>query len=417
MRSSRVYDNVDNVVDAIPLPAGTTLRSASEEDGPAIRRLAATCFGSFRDPDTVATWRSMAPPDGMVLACDGPDVVGMCMLLDLELTAPGGGLLPAAGVTWVAVAPTHRRRGLLRAMFVELHRRIAQAQYPIAGLLASEAGIYGRFGYGPATVETVLRVERRTAQMHPGVPRVDGVRVVDPVEHRDQLADIWERWRLRTPGGLATPRALWDEVLADRESARHGGSPLFALLHDDGFVMYRTHAEETGKSVEITKFTAVTDDARIGLWQTLLGLDLMRTITVDTHPSDPLPYLLTDPRQVRAVSSEDALWLRIADIPRVLEARRYSHDVATVIDVTDGELGGGGRYELTVRDGRAHCERSDRPPDVFLDLSVLGSIYFGTHRASTFATAHRLRCADPDVLRSLDLAFSWGVAAELGYVF
>ena len=42
-------------------------------------------------------------------------------------------------------------------MYTELHNRIAEAQYPIAGLTASEGGIYGRFGYGPATIEQEVR--------------------------------------------------------------------------------------------------------------------------------------------------------------------------------------------------------------------------------------------------------------------
>ena len=96
-------------------------------------------------------WRSMMPADGAVVACDGPDVVGMALFLDLRLTVPGGAVLPMAGVSWVAVAPTHRRRGALRGMFDELHARMTAKGYPLAGLEASEAGIYGRFGYGAAT--------------------------------------------------------------------------------------------------------------------------------------------------------------------------------------------------------------------------------------------------------------------------
>ena len=79
----------------------------------------------------------------------------------LLLTVPGGAVLPMAGITIVGVAPTHRRRGILRTMYTELHNRIADARYPIAGLTASEGGIYGRFGYGPATIEQ--RVHRRPA--------------------------------------------------------------------------------------------------------------------------------------------------------------------------------------------------------------------------------------------------------------
>ena len=51
-------------------------------------------------------------------------------------------------------------------MYTDLHKRISAARYPIAGLTASEGRIYGRFGYGPATIEQELTVDRRNAEFH-----------------------------------------------------------------------------------------------------------------------------------------------------------------------------------------------------------------------------------------------------------
>ena len=398
------------------LPAGLAFRSAEDADWPAMRLLAASCFGAFRPPETDDMWRKMTAPDGAVVVCDGPDIVGMSVYLDLQLTVPGGVVLPTAGMTAVAVAPTHRRRGLLREMFGELHRRMADSGYPMAALLASEGGIYGRFGYGPATVVHRRSIERRGARCHPEVPDPGGVRVVQPRQHREELAAIYDRWRRRTPGGLQSPPALWDEVLADREFARHGGSPFFALLHADGFAMYRVRGETT-KSVDVTKLAAVTADAHIALWRVLLGLDLMDTITVETHPADPLPYLLTDPRRVQTTGWEDGLWLRMVDIPAVLLARTYQADLSAVLEISDPLLGGGGRFALDIRDGQAQCAPTDASPNVHTDLSVLGSIYLGAHHASAVAVANRLRCNDSRLLHDLDAAFATEVPAELGYGF
>jgi hypothetical protein len=41
----------------------------------------------------------------------------------------------------------------------------------------------------------------------------------------------------------------------------------------------------------------------------------------------------------------------------------------------------------------------------------------GGHRASAFATAHRLRCDEPGLVAQLDAAFATDVPAELGYGF
>jgi len=186
------------------------IRSATDADWPAISLLDATSFGVFGHPESLRAWRSLMPSDSSVLACQGADVVGMAHYLDLRLTVPGGAVLPVAGVTIVAVAPTHRRRGVLRAMYNELHDRIADAHYPIAALTASEGGIYGRFGYGPATIAQKFSVDRRFARFRDDAPDPGGVRMVKAADHRDELAEIYERWRLRTPGGLVRPLALWD---------------------------------------------------------------------------------------------------------------------------------------------------------------------------------------------------------------
>jgi predicted acetyltransferase len=396
-------------------PKGLTIRTAEDADWPAMALLAATCFGDRRPQETTDTWRTLMPAGSAVVACDGPDVVGVAIYLDLQLTVPGGAVLPMAGVTWVAVSPTHRRRGALRAMFAELHGRMGD--YPIAGLEASEAGIYGRFGYGPAIVEHRLTVDRREARFFDGVPDPGGVRVVEAAAHREQLADIWERWRRQTPGGLHTPPQLWDDLLADREFYRDGGSAFYCLLHHDGYVLYRTHGDDEKRRIEIFELVAVTPQAHIALWRVLLGMDLIKTVTAWTHPADVLPYLLTDPRLVRTVGVEDTLWLRILDIPAVLEARSYAADVSVVLDVSDAALGGGGRYAFDVQGGRAKCVPTDAAADVHTELAVLGSLYMGGHRASAFAAAHRLRCNDSELLAQLDAAFVTDVPAKLGFGF
>jgi predicted acetyltransferase len=392
------------------------IRSATDADWRAISLLDATSFGRFGHPESWTAWRSLMPTDGTVLACDGRDIVGMAHYLDLRLTVPGGEVLPVAGVTIVAVAPTHRRRGILRTMYTELHDRIAEARYPIAGLTASEGGIYGRFGYGPATIEVEFSVERRLAQFRDDAPDPGGVRMIKPADHRDELAEIYERWRQQTPGGLVRPTALWNELLADRESVRRGGTEWFAFLHPDGYTLYRVFGDDP-MIARIGEFTAATTDAHVALCRALLGLDLMEKVSFGTHPADPLPYLLTDHRVARLTHYEDDLWLRIMDIPTALEARSYQSELSAVLEVSDGFRSDGGRFAVQIRDGRARCTPTNADPDIRVDLDVLGSLYLGAHRASSFAAANRLRCNDSRLLQRVDAAFASDVPAELGFGF
>jgi predicted acetyltransferase len=392
------------------------IRSATDADWRGIALLDATSFGHVTDPHTFAVWRSMMPSEGSVLACHGGDIVGMAHYLDFHMTVPGGMVLPVAGVTMVAVAPTHRRRGVLRALYAELHRRIADAQYPIAALTASEGGIYGRFGYGPATVEVELTVDRKKVQFRRDTPDPGGVRLVRPAEHRDEFAAIYDRWRRRTPGGLVRPQALWDELLTDRENVRRGGTELFALLHPDGYALYRLFGDRP-RTVRIPEYAAATTQAHIALCRALLGLDLMEQVAFSTHPGDPLPYLLTDARLARVTHHEDDLWLRIMDIPAALEARTYQAELSTVIEVADGFRSDGGRFTLEIRGGRARCTPTDAPADVHMDLDVLGSLYFGAHRASAFWTANRLHTNNSETVARIDAAFASDVTAQLGFGF
>lgn len=400
-----------------------TLHSVTDADWPAMALLGNTAFGENAHPESMAVWRQMVAAEGaVVMRAAGPDghrpadIVGQSIYLDLELTVPGGAVVPTAGLSYVAVAPTHRRRGILRAMYTELHQRIADARYPIAALTASEGGIYGRFGYGPATTVHQMSIDRRFAEFRAGVPDPGGVRLVNPAEQRDSLAEIYDRWRQQTPGGLVCPMPLWDDVLADRENTRDGGSELFAFLHRDGYALYRVHGGET-RSIRVREVTAVTPDAYIALWRALLGMDLMETVSVWTHPGDVLPYLLTNPRLVRVTSSSDDLWIRIMDIAAALEVRRYQADLDVVLAVTDGFRGDGGRFALEIRGGRARCTPVDAAADIEIDLDVLGSLYLGSHRPEAFAAANRLRCNDPQLVRRLGAAFASEVPAELGYSF
>jgi predicted acetyltransferase len=261
-----------------------------------------------------------------------------------------------------------------------------------------------------------LSVDRRFARFRGDAPDPGGVRMIKPADHRDALADIYERWRRQTPGGLVRPKALWDEVLADRERVRRGGTELFAFLHPDGYVLYRVFGDDP-MFVRVGEFRAATTDAHAALSRALVGLDLMERVHFGTHPADPLPYLLTDHRLARITHYEDDLWLRIMDIPSALEARSYQAELSTVLEVSDEFRCNGGRFALEIRDGRARCTPTDSPADVRMDLDVLGSLYFGVHKASSFAAANRLYSEDAGLPRRIDAAFVSDVPAELGFGF
>lgn len=375
--------------------------------------LAANSFSDFIGPDATNSLRKLIPHDGAVVVRAGDDAVGMAVYLDLRLTVPGGAVLPTAGLSFVAVAPTYRRRGLLRAMCTELHRRMADSGYPLAALHASEGGIYGRFGYGPATILHELTIDRRFVQWHADAPAAGSqkVRLVPPTEHVGAFEEIYERWRRLVPGGLVRPQVLWEQLLAQRPTASSGSANSFGLLHPDGYAIYRVDTVDH-KLARVDELRAVTSDARVGLWRALLGLDSVERVSILTHPQDPLPFLLTDPRLAKTTWRQDGLWIRIADVQTVLEARTYGADLSTVLAVS-----GAGRFALEIRNGRACCTPTDAPAQIEMARDALGTVYLGAHRASTLAAANRIRTTDADLIGRFDAAFVSDVPAETAFEF
>lgn len=399
------------------LPNGITIRSATAADDAAITLIADTAFG-MRSP-----WATLGPAAEVfatadaVVAVDGGRVVGATKAARMTLTVPGDRTVEACGIAGVCVAPTHRRRGILRAMYTEQHRRTEADGVPLTIFTVSQATIYGRFGYGPTIRENAVRIDRRFAEFRPSAPDPGGVEVVTLAEVTDRVRAIYDRWRRIVPGAQARPAARWAMLFADPVAVRGGGTDLFALVHPDGYALYRYSRAQDITVAEVVEMRTVTADAHAALWRTLLGLDLVVRVDAVLSDNDPLPYLLTDVRLVETTARYDALWLRLMDIPAALTARAYQRDLDVVLAVTDPFRDAGGTFALTIRDGIAECTPTTRPADIELGIDVLASMYLGAYPARVFAEANRLQAKDSAKARALDEAFATERDAVLGWFF
>ncbi|NEW38882.1 GNAT family N-acetyltransferase [Nocardia cyriacigeorgica] len=393
------------------------IRSATPADADAIKLLLEVSFATRTSPEENEHSPRLFPLEQALVAETGGRVVGHTQSATMTVTVPGGHEVSAAGISGVAVAPTHRRRGILRAMYTEQHRRTEAAGLPLTIFTASEGGIYGRFGYGPAVVEKSIRVNRRAAAFLPSAPDPGGVDVVALPAAGEAIRAVYDRWRRVVPGAQVRPDAAWAIRFGDPERFRGGGTDLFVLLHPDGYALYRYRHGPDGSVVEVVELRTVTTDAHAALWRALLGLDLVDRIEAVVTDGDPLEYLLTDPRLVRTTGRYDGLWLRLMDVPAALSARSYHSDLDVVLAVHDPFREAGGTFALRVRDGVAECAPTDRDAELELGIDVLGSLYLGAHPARGFAAANRLRTKDSGVVRAVDQAFAAERDAELGWFF
>ena len=346
-------------------------------------------------------------------------VVGTLRSFATELTVPGPQLLPAAALTNVTVAPTHRRRGLLTEMITADLRLASDRGEPVGILIASEFPIYERFGYGAAVEGAKYKVDTVHASFrHPGVGTVERV---DFAGLRRDAPTIYDRFRLSQPGSIARSDRWWDRVLHQVDvPGAEAPTEHVALYRSpdgeaEGYVRYN------GKQIwddmrpkgllTVEELVATTPAAYRRLWQYCCDIDLMSTLEAgDRTVDEPLALLLTDGRAVRQAGRFDFLWVRVLDVAASLAGRRYRVDGRIVIEVVDPLGFATGRYSLEGGPGGATCLLSNADPDVTVPVDSLGSLFLGGVSWQALAVAARVDEHRSGAIEKADLMFRSQVA-------
>jgi predicted acetyltransferase len=387
------------------------LRPATQDEFDDFSRAAMSAFHREYTESDSARYERIDEPERSLAFFDDGRIVATTMAFTRSIAVPGGRAVPCAGVTAVAVVPTHRRRGLLTAMMRRQLDELREGGESVAVLWASEGSIYGRFGYGVGTASAHLVARRPAARLAAPPPPGDPLRAGPAGEHVEAMREIHARLIPQRPGMVERPGAWWEDRLYDPESHRAGAQPLRAVVAEDGYALYavRPESDDDGPAAEvrIRELVAATPEARAVLWDFLLDQDLTRTIAWDLAPADePLHLMVTDPRAVRRTIGA-GLSVRLVDVARALSARSYAVDVDVVVEVTDAFCPwNAGRYRLA---GGA-CERTEAPADVALDVTALGAAYLGATTLVELAAAGRVRELREGVLAGASVAFRGEVA-------
>ena len=354
-----------------------------------------------------------------------------------SLNVGGGHLLPAHLIAGVTVQPTHRRRGLLRRMMTADLRRAADAGLAVAALTASEATIYRRFGFGTAMRERTITVDRSaplSLLRGPGTAPADTsaagtaaagtapigtapigtVELVAAADLAVTVREAFAAFHAVTPGSIDRHEGAWPAVTG--VGAKPDGSDddtVRAAVHRaadgtvDGYVTYRvTEAPSVGpgggpgQQLQVVDLVAVADEAYLGLWELLLGVDLVRSVRYPTaRVDDPLLLALGNGRALSITDEEDHIWFRLLDAPAAFEARPYAADGSVTLRVHDDlghvegtwrltSAGGAGRLAPVTDAGEVGTTSG---PDLELDVADLGSAWLGGVDVGTLRQAGLLR--------------------------
>jgi predicted acetyltransferase len=354
------------------------VRTLQQRELPAAWAVLSRAFGETPHPDDVDVELALVDPARAYGAEVDGRLVATAASFDLRMAVPGR-VAPVAGVTWVGVLPTYRRRGLLGALMERQLTDLHEAGTAVAALWASEGAIYGRYGYGAAAWNLSLGVRRGAAFRLP-VPPGD-LDLVEP--QADLLAAAYERVAAVTPGFPARDERWWAYRLHDPVHARDGATELQCVVTDGGYALYAVQGRwQDGLPsgvVHVRELVAEHLPARLRLWRHLLDLDLTGEVRARAvAPDDPLLLsALAEPRAAGA-RVRDSLWVRLVDLPDALRSRTYASDVDVVLEVVDERAPWNtGRWRLTGDREDAACLRTQAAADLVLRPEDLGAAYLG----------------------------------------
>jgi len=370
---------------------------------------------------------------------DGADTgtyAGVYGVFPMSLLVPGSDTtptpVPAAGLTWVGVHPDQRRRGVLTAMlrhhFEQVHE---EPGTHVSALHASEPAIYGRHGYGLASLELIVELSRDATLTAPELDAAAAAvttrfaTVSDPgmaTRMRDchgrsaQLGAV-----VGEPGYYERLVSELPEQLRDKESWR----VLFARRHGDdvGFAFFR-RAEKWERHRPHGELVvwAMTGDpvTQLAMLRRLVDFDLVSTVKVmRVGVDDPLLLWAGGPRSTADVGTYDSLWVRLVDLPDALQQRAYARACDVVVNVADAAAPWNqGRWRIHVDDsGQATVERTDIDADLSLPVQALGGAYLGGGNLVALHRAGLMNERRPGAVAELWAAMRTPVAPGAAFSF
>ena len=321
---------------------------------------------------------------------------GIYGVFPLTLAVPGPGAggrqVACAGLSWVGVHPDHRRKGVLSAMLRHHFEQVHEEEGThVSALHASEPAIYGRHGYGLASLEMEVSLGRGTTLTAPGLDGAAAAVTTQLATVSDP--DVPKRMRechlasaglgsvVGETGYYARICHQLPEHLRNKEPWR----VLFARRDgvDVGFAMFRrTHKWERARPAgEMSVWALVGDPAtQLALLRRLVDFDLIGAVKVGTvGVDDPLLLWVGGPRSTSDVATYDSLWVRLVDLAEALQERAWSASCDVVVEVEDTAAPwNDGSWRIRADEaGEATVERTTAESDVRLRVEALGGAYLG----------------------------------------
>ena len=200
---------------------------------------------------------------------------------------------------------------------------------PVSPLGASEAPIYGRYGYGKASEGEGWKIDRHRAAFRQDYTWDGSIKMIETERARDIFPEVYRRTGKGRAGIIQPPKPWWDDEFDDSSRRKKNQPANFYVEYREDDVEGCAYYRIKDGTLSVWMLLACTDAAYAALLRYCLDVDLIKTIQVWSRPvDDPLIWMLHDPRALKR-RIFDWVWLRLVDVPKALSARTYAIDGET----------------------------------------------------------------------------------------
>ncbi|MEO7588761.1 MAG: GNAT family N-acetyltransferase [Arachnia sp.] len=318
---------------------------------------------------------------------------------------PGHGLAPTNFITDVTVQASHRRRGLMNAlMTTDLLEAKARGDV-FAVLTATDARLYGRFGFGVTATARRLEIESGPRFQVRTDPVGHSV-FADPEAISDLRQSLFERFHAGQFWSVGRAHHYWSSGFdwsKQQPVARRAAVHFDEQGEPDATLVFSVEDNH----LEIIDLVGLTSGAEIELLR-LLGHGEAHDKVIWPRCHDarhPLPWALVDPRVVRTKEEFDTVWVRVLDVEKAVELRAFDHDGSITLHVQDSQGYCDGTWHITVEDGHATAVPATGTPDVTIDVAAFATVLSGLQGAVELAVAG-LAFGSPEDLEKTSTLFA-----------
>lgn len=331
--------------------------------------------------------------DGPEILWVGEDSRGLVASCQLHRIAHwiSGVEMSAMGLGTVAMAPTHRQRGLGgRLVETALHAAHERGDL-LTSLYPFRASFYGRLGYGMAG--EAYQHHLPTAAL-PASEERDRIEIMRGEAGLAEVRELYVAWAPTQTGQVRRTERLWREMALGPDRILVGYRGRGGRLEGYALATYPMQLPPDDRYLSVDEHAWLTPEARRGLYGWLASLgDQWRAVVLRTLPEHRLTDWLREPRLGGGRVPSWGLWfpsaavmggpmLRLLDLEGAWRIRRVDPEAALTLalDVQDAQLAGNaGRWRMRLEGGAVEVGRGEGPADVTLSLDVqtLSRIFVG----------------------------------------